>query len=244
VSFIKNKTCQIPNLQDIYTKFFGNKKDGFFVDVGAFDGYMNSNTNILANAGWKGILIEPIPRYAYGCHLYHRDAKQHAISEEIEVDPEFTPNDVIIWNVAVGGYTGIVEIQECQGMSSINPEFLEAASKIEIPAVIEYYKKWLGEKIKVPQLFLGDILTISDVPYGFEVLDIDVEGYEWEILWDFELSAWDPKMVVVEVHEKSPEWQKFEFMQKKTKIINEYFEEYKYEKYYSDDVNNIYIKGI
>lgn len=40
--------------------FFRDQAAGLLVDVGAADGYMNSNSiGLLKRPGWKGILIEP-----------------------------------------------------------------------------------------------------------------------------------------------------------------------------------------
>jgi FkbM family methyltransferase len=38
--------------------FFQNKKEGFFLDIGAFDGKTISNTYHLEQLGWKGICVE------------------------------------------------------------------------------------------------------------------------------------------------------------------------------------------
>lgn len=45
--------------QDKWILEASNKKDGFFVDVGAHNGVGSSNTYFLENIGWKGICIEP-----------------------------------------------------------------------------------------------------------------------------------------------------------------------------------------
>jgi hypothetical protein len=50
-------TCQIQNLSWIYEMFFAHKKDGTFVEVGAFDGDYASNTSCLADMGWRGHYI-------------------------------------------------------------------------------------------------------------------------------------------------------------------------------------------
>ena len=43
---------------------FNNKQNGFFVEVGAYDGVSMSNTYLLEHQyGWKGICIEPNPTY-------------------------------------------------------------------------------------------------------------------------------------------------------------------------------------
>src|SRR4051794_23562842 len=49
-------------LQDMYAYlWFRGKRDGFFVDIGAYDGVTISNTYSLEQIGWKGICIEPVP---------------------------------------------------------------------------------------------------------------------------------------------------------------------------------------
>jgi FkbM family methyltransferase len=49
--------------QDIYVfrEIYKEKKNGFFVEVGAHDGIKFSNTLFLENNGWKGVCIEPHP---------------------------------------------------------------------------------------------------------------------------------------------------------------------------------------
>ena len=46
--------------------------NGFFLDVGSGDGYMESNTQALEAKGWKGICIDPFPRNMGGrtCHMF------------------------------------------------------------------------------------------------------------------------------------------------------------------------------
>jgi len=49
-------------LQDMYAYlWYRGKKDGFFVDIGAFEGTCCSNTYSLEQIGWKGVSIEPVP---------------------------------------------------------------------------------------------------------------------------------------------------------------------------------------
>src|SRR5688572_20384844 len=48
-------------------RFFGEGREGVFVDVGANDGLHGSNSMLLEQKGWRGFLIEPIPRLAEIC---------------------------------------------------------------------------------------------------------------------------------------------------------------------------------
>ena len=45
--------------QDLFVISVVGKIDGFFVDIGAAGGFSVSNTKLLEDMGWKGILVEP-----------------------------------------------------------------------------------------------------------------------------------------------------------------------------------------
>ena len=45
--------------QDLFVISVVGKSHGFFVDIGAADGIRLSNTKLLEDLGWKGILVEP-----------------------------------------------------------------------------------------------------------------------------------------------------------------------------------------
>jgi hypothetical protein len=45
-------------------EFFGFRTDGFYIEVGANDPKTLSQTWLLEKVGWRGILIEPLPRCA------------------------------------------------------------------------------------------------------------------------------------------------------------------------------------
>jgi len=67
-------TCQVPffkSLSDVYTFVFGYLPDGLFVEVGAYDGESFSNTSGLADMGWRGHYLEPIPQYATAARARH-----------------------------------------------------------------------------------------------------------------------------------------------------------------------------
>ena len=53
-------------LADIYARMFP-LSGGTFVEVGAFDGWSYSHTVCLAQLGWRGLYIEPVPEHAALC---------------------------------------------------------------------------------------------------------------------------------------------------------------------------------
>ncbi len=52
---------QIQQDRILQEKFFFRQENGFFVDVGAEEGVIGSNTYFYEQKGWKGICIEPHP---------------------------------------------------------------------------------------------------------------------------------------------------------------------------------------
>ncbi|MDD1626089.1 MAG: FkbM family methyltransferase [Methylococcaceae bacterium] len=49
--------------QELVRAFFKNKEDGYYVDVGANDPILESQTYHLEKLGWDGLLIEPLTNY-------------------------------------------------------------------------------------------------------------------------------------------------------------------------------------
>ena len=69
--YTQQPSCQIPDLWFLYSRFLGERADGCFVEVGAYDGVLVSNTWGLAEAGWRGLMIEPVPDLARLCRKNH-----------------------------------------------------------------------------------------------------------------------------------------------------------------------------
>jgi FkbM family methyltransferase len=67
INFNKKHISQFRNLpygeQDLIREFFGNKPDGFYVDLGANEPIIESQTYHLEKIKWDGLLIEPLPHY-------------------------------------------------------------------------------------------------------------------------------------------------------------------------------------
>lgn len=54
--------------------------------------------------------------------------------------------------------------------------------------------------IKVPVQTLDNVLAEADAPIGFDFLSIDVEGHEVEVLRGFDISHWQPQLILLEDH--------------------------------------------
>lgn len=64
--------------QAMVRAFFGNRPDGFFVDVGANDPFKDSQSYHLESLGWRGLLIEPLPGY---CELLRKHRSGRVIQQ-------------------------------------------------------------------------------------------------------------------------------------------------------------------
>jgi FkbM family methyltransferase len=167
--------CQIPRLADIYEEHLGDEI-GFFVEVGAFDGMTVSNTVFLAEAGWRGLYIEPHPAFARSCRVNHVDHPNITVLETAISDSE--------------GETYLFEIGECSTL-------VWDKSAVDWGGSVD-------RKVKVPVTTLDKALEESGVKPGFHLLVIDVEQNELNVLNPFNISKWSPKLVIVEAHEKDP----------------------------------------
>lgn len=215
-TYILSETCQIPELPDIYKLFFGFKRKGFFVECGAYNGETASNTSGLADIGWEGLYIEPIQEYYETCKERHKN------------------NQVSVIHRAVGDENKMIQISKAGLISTIQKEKIEKFNTL-------WWSKGhhKGNIETVQQEGLNHILARHNVPKGFDILSIDAEGYEWTILKDFDIKRWQPKMVLVELHDVNPQWD-IEW-DESDKIIS-YFEENHYRVIYKDLSNTIYLR--
>jgi FkbM family methyltransferase len=171
-------------LDAIYNAAFGNLKHGVFVEVGAYDGQFVSNTCFLADLGWRGVYVEPIPEFAASCATRHKR----------------NPN-VIVVNAAVGKEAGSTELHLAGALSTRNGNFYSAYENIS------WAKKLLSHrKVTAPIVTLDDLLDEHKIPNGFELLVVDVEGGEPDVFAGFDITRWKPKMLIVELEDQHPDF--------------------------------------
>lgn len=148
------------NYQDIFvlyeTKF---KRNGYFVEFGATDGKIISNSLLLEQMyGWKGILAEPNP-------VWHDDLFKNRVCN--------------ISKKCVYSETG----KEIEFIASDTPDISgikEFASKDE-----HTENRNRGNTILVPTISLVDLLDEYSAPENIDYLSIDTEGSEFHILKAF-----------------------------------------------------------
>jgi len=174
-----------PSLNDLDKKLepYLNFKNGFFIEVGANDGYTQSNTYYLEKTlGWKGLLVEGIPE------LYKKCVKERPGS--------------IVKNFALvsDDYQGdSVEMHYANLMSVV-----DGAMKTDVEQD-EYIK--LGKKVQnldesytisVPARTLESIIDEIGSPPRIDFFSLDVEGYELSVLKGLNMKKYRPAYILVE----------------------------------------------
>jgi len=132
---------------------FNQKQNGFFIEVGAYDGVSMSNSYLLEyQYGWKGICIEPNPTYFaqmvtnrpncinLSCAVFNEDNKEMSFIDDKS-----------------GGCSGFVETNSHTHI-------------LHNPVITVTTKK------------LTTILEESNAPKFIDFLSLDTEGSEYEIL--------------------------------------------------------------
>jgi len=212
-------TCQIPDLDQIYLKYFGSKK-GTFVEVGAFDGESVSNTSCLADAGWKGFYIEPVKEHFEQCVNRHKNNKKIKVS-----------------NYAIGTEVGY-KLVYCSGIvSTLDKEQADIVSSMHLFG----YPQFTESECK--QVRLDSYMQMADIPKNFDLLVVDVEGREEDVFKSFRLDLWKPKMMIIELVDDHSYFQDNVKLITSCRNLREYINNVGYTEVYRDHINTIFVSN-
>jgi FkbM family methyltransferase len=202
---------------------FGPRRDGTFVEVGAFDGDTYSNTSCLADLGWRGLYIEPVPKWAEVCRWRHRGNPLVSVLE-----------------CAVGATPGRLSIQVAHSFSSFHADTI-ARSKEAFrnlrpdETLIPFDEVFTGELVEVDVMRLDTVLARQGIEPGFEVLVVDVEGHEPAVFDSFDLASWRPTLLIVELMDRHPRYAESGLAELRAKILT-----CGYEHLHVDEVNTVF----
>jgi FkbM family methyltransferase len=158
---------------------FADVKAGFFVEVGAYDGVVLSNTYLLESLGWTGILVEPDVHKARKCRENRPACRVFECAAVATSDIE-----EVTFHAVDGGevYSTAGELTEDQ------------AKRLQT---------WgLQPRRTTVRARTLDSMLEEVAPARVDFVSIDVEGGELEVLRGFDLARWRPRVVMVEVNSR------------------------------------------
>jgi FkbM family methyltransferase len=161
--------------QDTFVvEFLNQKKGGYFVEVGAFNGIHMSNTYLLETEyAWTGMCIEPVPavfeqlKANRACHYYN-----YAVTAVGDEQLEFC---------VAGVLSGLTE--------HISPPYLHIK---DCP------------KVTVTAKTLTYLLDMDDAPAVVDYLSIDTEGSEFEVLKGIDFERYQFRIIDLEHNNVEP----------------------------------------
>lgn len=163
-------------------------RDGFYVEAGANNGFKQSNTYFFEKRrGWRGVLVEPVPWLAEECQLNRPRSRVYAAA------------------LVPSGYAGAtIQLDFSDLTSSVSGAFADEAFRrdhqrhgLEIQAIGPHHS------LEVPARTLQSILDEAQAPHDFDLLSLDVEGFEPAVLDGLDLSVYRPRHVLVEVWDRA-----------------------------------------
>jgi FkbM family methyltransferase len=163
---------------------FQQKENGFYVDVGCYHPDFFSNTKKLYKMGWSGINID-------------------ANNDTIDLFNKNRPGDTNL-NYAIsekegeGEYFKFTEI-DVTGGGSGNSLSLDVKKKYELEGL-------KAKPFKIKMMTLAKILESHAANKTIDFLNIDVEGFDLQVLKSNNWSLFRPKIIAVEIWHKDIEF--------------------------------------
>ena len=160
---------------------FAGKRGGFFVELGAFDGFSESNTFVLEKRhGWTGLAIEPNPT-------------------NFRVMTEVTGRTCTCVPLAVDPEPGVLDFYlDGQRSSLIVDEADHAGKAGEIDRA-----RAEGRVVSVEAVPLAELFDRYGAPPVIDYFSLDVEGSETRILRDFPFDRY--RFLALTVERPTPE---------------------------------------
>jgi len=146
--------------------YFKNKRDGTYIELGALDGVLYSNTKFFEdNLNWKGILIEPHP-------IKFKDLTINRPNNYLFNNLVSCSTDEVLFRYFLDNYSGV------SGVENTLPK--------------EHFRNFFDSinepqgRIVIKPRTLTDIVKNTGIKH-IDLLSLDVEGHEYEVLlsWDF-----------------------------------------------------------
>ena len=152
--------------------YFKDTSNGRYIDIGAFHPFRGSNTYLLYKKGWSGINID-------------------LNKTSIDLFKLARPNDINL-NLAISDANKKIKVYQTKDLGKMNT----IDSKFASFFLKNYYVR------ESCSYNLNDILYKYNTSKNnrFELIDIDVEGSEYQILENLNFNKYSFKLILVETH--------------------------------------------
>jgi FkbM family methyltransferase len=170
---------------------FKGKRGGLFLEVGGNDGYSQSNTYYLERfLGWRGILVEPIPRLFKQCR--RERSRSDVYNYALVADSRATPN-ISIFDA------GLMSVVKDCGSLDAHAHAAKGVELLKISTLAE---------IRVEAKTLSEVIELSFMEprlkggQRIDFMSIDVEGFELNVLMGLDFGKHGPDYLLLELHRK------------------------------------------
>ena len=202
--FLKKSNFSQNDEEIVLSELFSGVTKGFYIDVGCHHPKRFSNTALLYKKGWNGINIDADSKNLKLFNfLRKRDININALISE-------KPEKLKYYYFDDSALNGILSFSKVNSLKDLG-------------------YKVISEEYIVTQR-LDDIITNFKVPNErIDLLDIDVEGYDFQVLKSIDLSLFDVRVILIETGDNENE-------------IAKYLLKYNYSFYKKIDRNSFFLK--
>jgi FkbM family methyltransferase len=171
----------------LYENYFKNKRNGVYIELGALDGNLYSNTKFFEDyLNWKGILIEP--------NLYQfQSLKENRPNNFLFNNLISNSKEELKFRYFLKGHAAVSGVEDTLSQHHMDEYFDRYNENNYLPQNSIYMKpKTLTEIVK------------STYFNHIDFLSLDVEGHEYEVLqsWDFSIPIY---LILIEMLGVQPE---------------------------------------
>lgn len=153
----------------ILNRIFRDKKNGFYVDVGANNPFEQSNTQFFYKLGWRGINIDAMP----GSMKVFRDVRPGDINLEVPIS---NTEDTLQYHIFETSFFNSF----APDPDVLKNEKLLAVKPISATSLTKVFDEYVGEKC-------------------IDFMTVDVEGWDLNVLKSNTWDKYRPKVMIVEM---------------------------------------------
>lgn len=187
----------------ILAHLFADQSEGYYIEVGAYDGQTNAVSWIFDAIGWKGLLVEAIPERAEQARIARPNAAViHAALSHKEQLRQQTQQQ----NQQASPPTIELTIYPSALESELGSHITTVTAKLKRPTTRNTTStQSQPRRIHVPLTTLANLLEDPAIgpPTTRPIIDfavIDVEGAEHDVIKGLETAKHKPRVLIIEDH--------------------------------------------